>query len=422
MAASTPAVEAIKDAVVTRDAVASRDAVVSKVGASLQCAVVRTWVLSVAAIDSKQLEAFKAKVENPKLAKVTVDGDAMTIPEIIDQLKKIVPFDKFNWEVFNFKENIFRVKLPSKQEVQRLKNFGTYICTDRESCLSFDLCSSLEEPMYTLPEVWVRVSGLPSDIRSDYLSLWGVGTLFGKTMDVDMAYTRSNKVLRTKIGCLDRNLIPTDSDVFIRRGFFKLHFEVEETNGSQEVDMAEVNNGNDGNDDAHNGEHNKEGVMPWIWIPKDQMKELPQIMMDKVVLLTTMAFKGCNCMLNIWMSLKLGLSMYNLVPQVGIWASGLPPQQCMQSAPPSTGVQHLQLTGSCNDSSKQASKCAAATCAGVQQGLQLANSCNGSSQQANVCAAVTCAGVQQGLQLADNCNGSSQQASACAAATCVSSV
>ncbi|KAM0861459.1 hypothetical protein ACQ4PT_045878 [Festuca glaucescens] len=212
--------------------------------------------------------AFKAKVENPKLAKVTVDGDAMTIPEIIEQLKKIVPHEKFNWEVFHFKDNIFRVKLPSKQEVQRLKNFGTYICTDRESCLSFDLWSSLEEPLYMLPEVWVRVSGLPSDMRSDYLSLWGVGTLFGKTLDVDMAYTRKNKVLRTKIGCLDRNLIPADSDVFIRRGFFKLKFEVETIHGSQEVNMVDANNGNDGNDDAHHGQGTNGGGNDMDMAPK----------------------------------------------------------------------------------------------------------------------------------------------------------
>jgi hypothetical protein len=108
--------------------------------------------------------AFKAKVENSKLAKLTVDGDALTIdgdaltiPEIMDQLRKIVPSDKFNWEVYHFKENIYKVKLPSKQEVQRLKFFATYICTNREACLSFYLWSSVEEPMYTLPEVWVRV-------------------------------------------------------------------------------------------------------------------------------------------------------------------------------------------------------------------------------------------------------------------------
>ncbi|KAM0905253.1 hypothetical protein ACQ4PT_017525 [Festuca glaucescens] len=203
--------------------------------------------------------AFKAKAENPKLAKVIVDGDAMTIPQLIEQLKKIVPSEKFNWEVFHFKDNVYRVKLPSKLEVQRLNNFGTYICTDRESHLTFDLWSSLEDPLYMLPEVWVRVLGLQSDIISDYLSLWGVGTLFGKTLDVDMAYTRKNKVLRIKIGCLDRNLIPEDCDMFIRRGFFKLHFEVEVAHQSQEVNMMDATNGNDGNDDAHDGEGKDSG-------------------------------------------------------------------------------------------------------------------------------------------------------------------
>jgi hypothetical protein len=199
---------------------------------------------------------FKAKVENPKLAKVTVDGDAMTIPEIIEHMKKIVPHEKFNWEVFHLKDNIFRVKLPSKQEVQRLKNFGTYICTDRESCLSFDIWSVLEDPLYMLLEVWVRVSGLPSDVITDYLTLWGVGTLFGKTLDVDMAYTRKNKVLRIKIGCLDSRLIPADSDMFIRRGFFKLKFEVENAQETQEDNTVQANNGNDGNGDAKDGEGN----------------------------------------------------------------------------------------------------------------------------------------------------------------------
>jgi hypothetical protein len=77
-----------------------------------------------------------------------------------------------------------------------------------------------------------------------------VGTLFGKTLDFDTPFTPKNKVLRTKIGCLDRNLIPADCDMFIRRGFFKLRFEVEAANGFEEVNMLDVNNGNGGNDDA----------------------------------------------------------------------------------------------------------------------------------------------------------------------------
>ncbi|KAM0836214.1 hypothetical protein ACQ4PT_062457 [Festuca glaucescens] len=339
--------------------------------------------------------AFKAKVENPKLAKVTVEGDAMTIPELIDQLKKIVPSDKFHWEVFHFKENIYRVKLPSKQEVQRLKNLGSYICNDREAILFFDIWSSLEEPMYTLPEVWVRVSGLPTDIRSDYLSLWGVGTLFGKTLDVDMAYTRNNKVLRTKIGCLDRTLIPKDTDMFIRRGFFKLHFEVEEANGSQEVNMVEENNGNDGSDDAHDGEHNKERGNAMDMDPKGpdegnnsnnggqdgaminngiqgmqlaQPLEAIKIGSIKVPLSPTgtplsvqnlghkMQFSNTLSHVKIQMlndktgvdshaDCAPGVSTLGL-PQVGINASGLLPQSCRQTALPQSDEQQEQLASS----------------------------------------------------------------------------
>jgi hypothetical protein len=124
--------------------------------------------------------------------------------------------------------------------------------------------------MSSLPEVWVRVTGLPSDIITDYLSLWSVGTLFGKTLDVDMAYTRKNKVLRTKIGCLDSRLIPKDSDMFIRRGFLKLFFEVEQDKRNQEVDMVEANNGEDGNDDAANEDQNKEGGNDMDMDPKGQ--------------------------------------------------------------------------------------------------------------------------------------------------------
>ncbi|KAM0855615.1 hypothetical protein ACQ4PT_049654 [Festuca glaucescens] len=45
---------------------------------------------------------------------------------------------------------------------------------------------ALEDPLYMLPEVWLRVRGIPADVRTDFLSLWAVGTLFGKTKEVDM--------------------------------------------------------------------------------------------------------------------------------------------------------------------------------------------------------------------------------------------
>ncbi|KAM0872552.1 hypothetical protein ACQ4PT_038666 [Festuca glaucescens] len=344
--------------------------------------------------------AFKAKVENPKLARVTVDGDALTIPEIIDQLRKIVPSDKFNWEVFHFKENIYRVKLP------------------------------MEEPMYTLPEVWVRVSGLPSDIRSDYLSLWGVGTLFGKTLDVDMAYTRSNKVLRTKIGCLNRKLIPADCDMFIRRGFYKLQFEVEETNGSQEVDMAEVHNGNDGNDDAHNGEHNKEGGNAMDMDPKGPDEGATSNNDGQGGSIINNGIQGMQLHAHHLDEIKIGSINVQLsptdsvpsqstlgLPQVGSWALEKSLRQSVQAAPAPDAQQRLgseSVVATCAhvmhgeqlaDSSRQTDVCAPATRAGATQGPQLA----GRTQREGECAAATYAGVWPGLTLADNHNGLNQQ-------------
>jgi hypothetical protein len=197
---------------------------------------------------------YKPKVDNPRLAKVTVEGETMTIPDIIENPKRIVPYDNFNWEVYHFQNNIYRVKLPNTNEVQRLKIFGIYICLGRPSEMTFDYWSALEEPLYMLPEVWMRVSGIPSDIRTDFLTLWGVGSMFGKTVEVDMAFTWKNKVLRIKIGCINPSLIPLDSDLFINRGFFKLHFEVERVVGEHDADMIESNGGrkdDDGSDEAN---------------------------------------------------------------------------------------------------------------------------------------------------------------------------
>jgi hypothetical protein len=193
--------------------------------------------------------AFKSKVDNPKLAKVTVEGETLTIPEIIEYLRRIIPYDNFHWEVYHYRNNIYRVKFPSKFEVQRMKNFGVYQCVNKASDLVFDFWSNVEEPLYMLPEVWVQVSGIPADIRGDFLTLWGIGSLFGKTLEVDMAYTRKNKVLRIKIGCTDSSLIPTSMDIFIRRGFFKLDFEVEAVMVTEDAAMADVNNGTSGGDD-----------------------------------------------------------------------------------------------------------------------------------------------------------------------------
>ncbi|KAM0907737.1 hypothetical protein ACQ4PT_015888 [Festuca glaucescens] len=203
--------------------------------------------------------AYKPKVDNLKLVKVTVEGDPMSIPEITECLKRIVPVENFQWEIYNFQNNVFRVKFPNKSEAQRMKAFRTYPVPDRASDLVFEDWSALEDPLYMLPEVWLRVRGIPTDVRTDFLALWAVGTLFGKTKEVDMVHTRKNKELRMRIGCLDHTLIPETTDVFIQRGFFKLSFEVEPVVVTQLDGVAGINNGD--NDDERDNDGSNDDLL-----------------------------------------------------------------------------------------------------------------------------------------------------------------
>jgi hypothetical protein len=199
--------------------------------------------------------SFRPKVENAKVARLAIEGDPITIPEIIEQLKWIVPSENFQWEVNHYHKNIYKVKFPNKNEVQRMKHFRTYPVPGKLTDMVFDDWGNVEEPAYMLPEVWVRVSGLPTDVRGDFFALWAVGYLFGKTVEVDMAFTRKNKILRIKIGCLDSSLIPQALDIFIRRGFYKLEFEVETVRVTQDNHMVDAPDNDQNRGDGNgNGE------------------------------------------------------------------------------------------------------------------------------------------------------------------------
>jgi hypothetical protein len=76
--------------------------------------------------------------------------------------------------------------------------------------------------------VWVRISGLPPTHRGDYIALlWVLGDLFGKTLDVDMPYTRQHGVVRLRVGCMDYTRIPVNKHMLVKDGFSDLSFEVE---------------------------------------------------------------------------------------------------------------------------------------------------------------------------------------------------
>jgi hypothetical protein len=195
----------------------------------------------------------RPRLENTRMGRVTVSGGQLTIPEIITQLQWIVPEENYQWDVVMVEPNIYRVNFPSKIDLVRVQHFGRFNIPNSEMFMTFDFWTRSVEPAWTAEDVWVRVHDLPSPVLDDFLALWALGSLFGKTKDIDMAFTRANDILRICITCLNSSLIPIRMDVRVHEQFYRLRFEVEglQPNIASDVHMDDAPNG-DG-DMEHDG-------------------------------------------------------------------------------------------------------------------------------------------------------------------------
>jgi hypothetical protein len=190
---------------------------------------------------------------------VDVAGGTLSIPQLITHLQWIVPDSTYQWEVQQVEEHVFKVNFPSKVELVRVQHFGRFFVPDSTIVLSFDFWKKEVQPVWSPEDVWVRVHGLPPVALDDYLSLWALGDVFGKTKEIDIAFTRANNVLRMFITCLDISLIPETWDLKIKNEFFRLRFEVEGAppRVPSDVNMSEAP-GESGDDDPQaNGQEKK---------------------------------------------------------------------------------------------------------------------------------------------------------------------
>jgi hypothetical protein len=98
------------------------------------------------------------------------------------------------------------------------------------------------------------MSGIPQRRIGDFLAMWSLGMLFGKTLKVDMKYTREKGVLRILVGCLDFRRIPAKERIFIADGFYDISFEVE-----VQRDLEMITAANPGEELSDNDGHGNNG-------------------------------------------------------------------------------------------------------------------------------------------------------------------
>ena len=111
-------------------------------------------------------DSYKPKIDNVRLARLTVTCGELSIPQIVTQLQRLVPWDQFHWDVQQVGHNVFKVPFPSKSELERLAVFGTFRVPNQKCEITVVPWVATVEPMEMLPQKWIRVYGIPPDRKS----------------------------------------------------------------------------------------------------------------------------------------------------------------------------------------------------------------------------------------------------------------
>jgi hypothetical protein len=118
-----------------------------------------------------------------------------------------------------------------------------------------------------LYDVWVRIKGCPDQLCRDYIALFAVGSLIGKTEEIDMKYTRENGVVRARVSCLNPAKLPQSVSHYYDGEGYNIQFVIESVDG---VSIQEENQEDDERprdqekkgDDTHNKEESENNVQP----------------------------------------------------------------------------------------------------------------------------------------------------------------
>lgn len=113
------------------------------------------------------------------------------------------------------KEKELIVPFPSKVELDMLVAIKRIPTDKNEGVLYFEEWNNEIKPKRKLDRVWVKVYGVPHEIRS-FLPLWAIGSTLGATVKVNMAYLRQHGVVRLMVDVLDAHRIPDDADIMAK--------------------------------------------------------------------------------------------------------------------------------------------------------------------------------------------------------------
>jgi hypothetical protein len=179
---------------------------------------------------------LKFRHDSGKVGRISVDVGSMAVPDLVKELEWIVPGD-YQWDMRPAGENVFRVVFPSKADLTRVCKIRKIPIEDTRF-LHFEEWSAADLDLFALTETWVRVFGCPYKLRCDYLALFAIGSLIGKTQEVDMAFTRESSVVRMRVLVTDLKFIPNGTVDHVYDGVgYGIRFKVE---GDADIEKGDI--------------------------------------------------------------------------------------------------------------------------------------------------------------------------------------
>ncbi|KAM0915495.1 hypothetical protein ACQ4PT_010810 [Festuca glaucescens] len=175
---------------------------------------------------------------------------------------EIIP-GNHQWDLTHTDDGAFKAIFPSKADLARMTKIIKVPVPGTSMFLNFDEWSAADLDKFYVTPVWVRVQGVCYKERCDYLSLFGVGSLIGKTKEVDMVFTRAHTTVRMLVEVTRVEYIPTTTvdHMYDGQGYgliFKLETEI--TTEKVDVVMNEANTGGDAGQDEGKGKEVPKGM------------------------------------------------------------------------------------------------------------------------------------------------------------------
>jgi hypothetical protein len=181
------------------------------------------------------------------VARVVVSGDMVPSDVIQKQMARRCPSKaKWKWEAIPNGDNEFLISFPSFHDLDVVDGIQVAV-PGFNSQMSVTAWKPTDIPhKFELEQVWLHVEGVPHNVRH-FWGLWAVGSLMGKTLDVDLISLRRRGVVRVLVGMfdttkfakkLDKDGACVKSDVVLKLKGYEFRFRREPTDYIPESDFV----------------------------------------------------------------------------------------------------------------------------------------------------------------------------------------